>query len=45
VSASRPRPAHELVAEVARDPADNLQIVLGLQWLLEIGALRVVDQD
>lgn len=44
-SASRPRPAHELVAEVARDPADNLQIVLGLQWLLEIGALRVVDQD
>jgi 2-polyprenyl-6-methoxyphenol hydroxylase-like FAD-dependent oxidoreductase len=39
----RPRPAHEVVAEHRRrfPAADDLEVILGLQWLLQSGALEI----
>jgi flavin-dependent dehydrogenase len=40
-SATQPRPAHQLLAEHGADPGRTLQVLLGLQWLLDVGALRL----
>lgn len=40
-SAAQPRAAHQLMAEHGADPGRSLQVLLGLQWLLDVDALRL----